>query len=228
MKAIILAAGNGIRMRPLTDILPKPLLTVGRKALLDHLVAEFPKEVDELIVVTRHLGQKIENFCGASFHGRPVTYVSQPSNIHGTFSALKICESLIKKNERFFVFYADDLLSGKVIKECLKYPYAIVASEVAEPKNFGVIELNDDQTLKDISEKPEHPATNLVLTNALLLDTKIFRFNPLVNPNGERYLTHAVCELAKVEKIHVVTTNRWLPIGYPEDIARAEEFLRNS
>lgn len=226
MKAIILAAGNGIRMRPLTDILPKPLLTVGRKALLDHLVGAFPKDIDELIIVTRYLGDKINNFCGTKFHGRPVSYVNQPHNIHGTYSALKICEPLLKKNERFFVFYADDLLSSKAIRECLKYTYAIVASEVAEPKNFGVVELRDDHTLKGISEKPEHPSTNFVLTNALLLDTKIFRFDPPVNANGERYLTHAVCELAKAEKIHVVTTDRWLPIGYPSDIQRAEEFLK--
>lgn len=227
MKAIILAAGNGVRMRPLTDILPKPLLSVGRLTLLDHLVSKLPKEIDELIVVVRHLGEKIKNYCDTELRGRKVRLIDQPANVHGTFAAVKICEKLFKKNERFFVFYADDLLSSKSVKECLKYPYAIVASEVSDPGRFGVLELNSDGTLAGIIEKPEKPTTNLVLTNALLLDTNIFKYNPPVNANGEQYLTHALCDFAKENKVAVVKTDRWLPVGYPEDLKKAELFLKN-
>lgn len=227
MRAIILAAGNGIRMRPLTDILPKPLLSVGKLTLLDHLVSKLPVEIDELIIVVRHLGHKIKNYCGSEFYGRKVTYVDQPKDLHGTFAALKICEKLLKKEERFFVLYADDLMSPKSVKECLKYSCAIVASEVANPTNFGVLELNKDGTLSAILEKPEKSSTNLVLTNVLLLDAKILKFNPPINANGEQYLTHAVCDLAKEEKINVVKTDKWLPVGYPEDLKRAELFTKN-
>lgn len=227
MKAIILAAGNGIRMRPLTDVLPKPLLNVGKLTLLDHLVSKLPVEIDELIIVVRHLGHKIKNYCGLEFYGRKITYVEQPKDLHGTFAALKICEKLLKKGERFFVLYADDLMSSKSVKECLKYPYAIVASEVSNPTSFGVLELNEDGTLAAILEKPEKSPTNLVLTNILLLDTKILKFNPLINANGEQYLTHAVCDLAKEEKINIVRTNKWLPVGYPEDLKRAAVFIKN-
>ncbi len=225
MKAIILAAGNGIRMRPLTDVLPKPLLNVGKLTLLDHLVAKLPAEIDELVIVVRHLGQKIKNYCGPEFYSRKVTYVDQPKDLHGTFAALKICEKLLKKGERFFVLYADDLMSPRAVKECLKYKYAIVASEVANPTSFGVLQLNEDGTLAAILEKPEKSPTNLVLTNILLLDTKILKFNPPINANGEQYLTHAVCELAKIEKIYIVKTDKWLPVGYSEDIKKAELFI---
>ena len=226
MRAIILAAGNGIRMRPLTDVLPKPLLSVGKLTLLDHLVSKLPVEIDELVIVVRHLGHKIKNYCGPEFHGRKVTYVDQPKDLHGTFAALKICEKLLKKGERFFVLYADDLMSPKSIKECLKHKYAIVASEVSNPTSFGVLELNTDGTLAAILEKPEKSPTNLVLTNILLLDTKILKFNPPINTNGEQYLTHAVCDLAKEEKINVVKTDKWLPVGYPEDLKIAKQFLK--
>lgn len=232
MKAIILAAGNGIRMRPLTDILPKPLLNVGKLTLLDHLVSKLPVEIDELIIVVRHLGHKIKNYCGPEFYGRKVTYVDQPKDLHGTFAALKICEPHFAKasrggeDERFFVFYPDDLMSPKSVKECLKYKYAIVASEVSNPTSFGVLQLNEDGTLAAILEKPEKSPTNLVLTNILLLDTKILKFNPPINANGEQYLTHAVCDLAKVEKINIVRTDKWLPVGYPEDLQKAKLFVK--
>lgn len=213
-------------MNPLTDILPKPLLNIGKLTLLDHLVSKFPKEIDEIIIVVRYFGDKIKNYCTDNFYGRKVTYIHQPENINGTFAALKVCEKKLGKNERFFVFYADDLISNKAIKECLKYDVAIVASEVVDPKNFGVLELNNDGTLAGISEKPEKPQTNLVLTNTLLLDTKIFKFQPKINPNGEQYLTHAICDLAKIAKVQVIKTDQWLPVGYPEDINRAQLFLK--
>lgn len=226
MKAIVLAAGQGIRMRPLTEVLPKPLLTIGRLTILDHLVSKFPKEINELIIVVRHLGDKIKNYVGQEFYGRPVKFVQQPENVNGTYAAVKCCEKLLKPKERFFVFYADDLISKKAIKDCLKYQYAIVASEIVEPHRFGVLQLNADGALAGIIEKPEKPIGNLVLTNTLFLDKKILQFEPKVNANGEQYLTHALCDLAKIEKVQVVKTADWLPIGYPEDLKKAEKFLK--
>jgi bifunctional UDP-N-acetylglucosamine pyrophosphorylase/glucosamine-1-phosphate N-acetyltransferase len=190
------------------------------------LVAKFPKEIDELIIVVRYFHDKIRNYVGKEFYGRPVKFVQQPENIHGTYAAVKCCQKLFKSDERFFVFYADDLISKTAIKNCLKHKYAIAASEVVEPHRFGVLQLNDDGSLAGIIEKPEKPVGNLVLTNTLLLDRKILQFEPKINSNGEQYLTHALCDLVKTEKVQVIKTADWLPIGYPEDLKKAEAFLR--
>jgi len=77
MQCVILAAGKGTRLRPLTENCPKPLVEVGGKTLLDHIVGALPSSVDELIIVTGYLGEMIEAYCGTEFHGRKVTYVTQ-------------------------------------------------------------------------------------------------------------------------------------------------------
>jgi NDP-sugar pyrophosphorylase family protein len=77
MQCVILAAGKGTRLRPLTDDIPKPLVLVAGKSLLEHIVAALPSAVDELIIVHGYLGEQIKAHCGEFYFGRKVTYVEQ-------------------------------------------------------------------------------------------------------------------------------------------------------
>ena len=77
MQCVIIAAGRGTRMRPLTDTTPKPLLKVCGKAVLDHIVEALPTQITELIIVTGYLGEQIREHCGEEFYVRPVTYLEQ-------------------------------------------------------------------------------------------------------------------------------------------------------
>ncbi len=77
MQAVILAAGEGVRMRPLTLTKPKPLLEVLGKPLIRYATEGLPKEVTELIIVLGYRGEQIKAYCGTSFCGRTVTYVWQ-------------------------------------------------------------------------------------------------------------------------------------------------------
>jgi dTDP-glucose pyrophosphorylase len=106
MQCVILAAGKGTRLRPLTDNCPKPLVKVAGKPLLDHIVEALPTAVDELIIVVGYLGGMIEDYCGKEFHGRKVTYITQEEQ-KGTAHALWLCKDLIKG--RFLFLFADDL-----------------------------------------------------------------------------------------------------------------------
>jgi len=226
MKAIILAAGEGIRMRPLTLETPKPLLKVGGKPLLEHIVSRLPDAVDELILVVGYRGGQIKDYCGDNFLGKKTQYVRQEKQL-GTYHAVKLCEPLIEKNERFFVLCADDVHGKKGMENCLNFRYALLTAEVEDPRRFGVVRLNSDNSIVEIKEKPKNPFSNIVSTGFLLLDSEIFKYKADVQINGEYYLTDVLFKAMKDgHKIFAVKSSMWLPIGYPEDIKKAEEALR--
>lgn len=227
MKAIILAAGEGKRMRPLTLENPKPLLRVAGKCLLEHIVSCLPEEVEELIFVVGYLGEKIINYCGSHFLGRNVTYLWQEKP-EGNYAALKLAEPLIKEKEKFFVLYADDFQDKRAIRELLSYPRGLLVKEVEDPRAFGVVVLNPDKTVKTLIEKPIEPISNLASTGVFLLDKKIFSYSPPLHPiKREYFLSEAIAQMVQAgEKIFAITTQFWVPIATPFDLEKAEMILK--
>jgi len=222
MQCVILAAGKGTRLRPLTENTPKPLIQVAGQALLDRIVASLPSAVDELIIVTGYLEEQIKAHCGNEFHGKKVTYVTQLEQ-KGTGHALWLCKDLIKG--RFLFMFADDLHGPDDIARVVSYTRAMLTFTTDTPERFGIVVRHPDGTLAEIIEKPTHPPSNLASTGVMVLDEHIFDFKLTHETNGEFYLTDVVEQYAKQYPIAVVEQNLWIPIGYPEDIKKAEAIL---
>lgn len=222
MQCIILAAGKGTRLRPLTDNCPKPLVKVAGKPLLDHIIEALPSAVDELIIVVGYLGHMIREYYGSEYHGKKVTYVEQVEQ-NGTARALWLCKDLLKG--RFIFMFADDIHGKNDIARITSYSRGMLAKTSDTPERFGVIVRNPDGTLFQIVEKPTHPPSNLVSTGIMVLDDNIFKFEAKNPVNGEYYLTEVLEEYAKEYPVAVVEENFWIPVGYPEDITRAETLL---
>ena len=223
MQCVILAAGKGTRLRPLTDTTPKPLVKVLGKTLLDHIVSALPSSVDELIIVTGYLEEQIKAYCGGEFHGKRVTYITQTEQ-KGTAHALWLCKDLLKG--RFLFMFADDLHGAGDIARATSYTRSMLTLTTNTPEKFGIVVRHPDGTLAEIIEKPEHPPSNLASTGVMVLDDNIFKYDPYAKETkGEYYLTDVIEEYAKEYPIAVVEQTLWIPIGYPEDIAKAEQIL---
>lgn len=222
MQCVILAAGKGSRLRPLTEERPKPLVEVCGKPLLDHIVEAFPSAIKEIIIVVGYKGEMIREYCGDEFHGRPVTYIEQ-TEINGPAKALWLTKDLIKG--RFLFMFADDIHGEEDLARAVSYTRSIMSTTSQHPERFGVLVRNPDGTIADMVEKPEAPASNLVATGPMVLDKHIFDFEPESPINDEYFMPEIIMRYKESYPIAVVEEDLWLAIGYPEDIDRAEEKL---
>ncbi len=222
MQAIIMASGLGKRMLPLTLERPKPLIKVSGKTIIEYVLDALPEEIDEVIIVVGYKSHMIQEHLGDSYNGLPIRYVFQWMQA-GTAHALSIARPFITGT--FLLLNADDILGAKALKEAVKYPLAILAAPHAEPQKFGVIKKREDGTMESIIEKPENPPTNLVSTGAMVLDERIFGYEAPRHEKGEYFITDPVSSLAAEYPMVVIEEPIWIPVGCPEDIAKAEALL---
>jgi UDP-N-acetylglucosamine diphosphorylase / glucose-1-phosphate thymidylyltransferase / UDP-N-acetylgalactosamine diphosphorylase / glucosamine-1-phosphate N-acetyltransferase / galactosamine-1-phosphate N-acetyltransferase len=222
MQCVILAAGKGTRLRPLTDERPKPLVHVSGKPLIDHIVSALPSSVDEIIMVVGYKGDMLKEYCGEEFHGRKVTYVTQEVQ-NGTARALWLCKDLL--HGRFLFLFADDIHGKEDLARATSYVRALLVASVDTPEKFGIVVRNPDGTLGLMIEKPIHAPSNCASTGAMVLDDHIFEFDPERPLNDEYYLTEVIERYAQKYPIAVVEQQLWIPIGYPDDIVKAETIL---
>lgn len=224
MQCVILAAGKGTRLRPLTERTPKPLVEVAGKTLLDHIVGALPSAIDELIIVTGYLGEQIRQHCGEEFYGRKVTYVNQTEQ-NGTAKALWLCKDFIKG--RFLFMFADDIHGQDDLARAVSYSRSLLVAQVPNPEKFGIVVRRPDGTLSSMVEKPKHAPSNCASTGAMVLDENIFSYEPEESKTikGEYYLTEVIERYAKDYPVAVVEQSTWIPIASVEDVEKANQLL---
>ncbi len=225
MKAVILAAGRGVRMMPLTENTPKPLLKVNSRALIDYTIDLLPKEVSEIIVIVNYLGDQITNYLTKNYPSLKFKFIWQ-KDLSGTYKAVELAKQYLQ-GEKFLVLFSDDLHSKSAVAKLAKYDLGIVVAEAEHPERFGVVNLKKNNEIESIEEKPTKPKSKLVNVGVHILDSRIFDYIPKPHLNGEHYLTDAIAIMLKDFSFVAITTDFWVPIGYPEDLTRAEEVLNS-
>lgn len=225
MKAVILAAGEGKRMRPLTDDIPKPMLKILGQPLLEHILDALPKAVDEVVVVVGYRAGQIKQHFGDTFGRFRIQYVIQEKP-EGTAKALFLCRELLG-DERFLSLYADDLHGKTDLEALLAHPLSVLVKHAEHPERYGVVTVGEGNKITRIVEKPEKPKSDLIVTGPAVLDERIFSIELPRHASGEYYLAEAIGELVKNHPVIAVTQSFWVPIGYPDDIKKAEDALRN-
>ncbi len=224
MKAVIFAAGEGKRLHPLTLERPKPLVEVLGKPLIQYTWEVLPAVIDEVIVVIGYKKEMMRAFLGDEFMGKKVTYVEQLEPL-GTAHALKLCKPHLENEEKFLLMYADDIHGKEGVAKLVEYDMALLVSFVDDPRSFGVVVPNENGTIKNIEEKPEHPKSNLAVTGVYVLNPGIFDHEVSHTHKGEYYLTDMIERYIHSNPMQIVESDLWLPVGYPHDIKRAEEIL---
>ncbi|MCX6762433.1 MAG: sugar phosphate nucleotidyltransferase [Candidatus Moranbacteria bacterium] len=219
MQAVILAAGKGTRMRPLTYDIPKPMLPIKGRPVLEHTLSFLPEEIDEVIIVINYLGKHIKKHFGEEWEGRKIKYAFQ-KELNGTGGALHTCKNLVK--EKFLVVMGDDLYYKKDLEKMLGEDLAILAQEVDDPSRFGVLKTDEKGKLIEIVEKPKMEGTGLVSTNAFILNKKFFDYDLVPVSDTEYGLPQTLAVMAKDYPVKVMRTTHWMAVGRPEDLEKAQ------
>jgi bifunctional UDP-N-acetylglucosamine pyrophosphorylase/glucosamine-1-phosphate N-acetyltransferase len=236
MKAVILAAGEGVRLQPITSTRPKHLIKVGGKPILEHcLNAVKTSGIEEALIVIHYMGDAIRQYFGdGKKFGLKIEYVEQKA-VLGTGNAVSLVEPHIK--DEFLLVYGDLLFSADAVKNVIdshkkEKPAATMAVvPVENPEDYGIVELEDEKYVKRIVEKPKHEEAPSNLANAgiYVFSTEIFDKVREISASarGEWEITDAISQLSKEKKTVLavkISQDDWIDIGRPWDLLEANRW----
>ncbi|WP_456471940.1 bifunctional UDP-N-acetylglucosamine diphosphorylase/glucosamine-1-phosphate N-acetyltransferase GlmU [Methanocaldococcus sp.] len=220
MDAIILAAGRGERLKPLTNNRPKPLIPIAGKPILDYIIEKVYDIANNIYVIVKYKKEKIvERYKDYE----KIEFLEQ-REIDGTGEALLTAKDYV--SDEFLVINGDIIFEDN-LNEFLKYKYAIAVKEVKNPKNYGVL-LVENNIIKDLEEKPENPKSNLINAGIYKFDKKIFNILERINlsKRGEKELTDAIKILIKEEEVRAIKLKGfWNDIGLPWHVLEANKYF---
>ncbi len=174
-QAVILAAGEGQRLRPFTVNRPKVMLFIAGKPILQYAIEALVQKGirDIALVVGYHKEQVLDYFGSGESLGVDLTYVNQDRQL-GTAHALAQAKEAIKDD--FLVLPGDNLIAADTIDRFTDVePEAVLVKKVDNPMRYGVVTIQRG-TVKEIQEKPEEAASHLVSTGIYAFSRAIFDF----------------------------------------------------
>ena len=225
MKAVILAAGEGIRMRPFTYRTPKPMARILGQTIIEHNINQLPDAVTEIVLVVRYLKEQIMDYFGNKFGGRKVHYVELDACL-GTGDALFRCKDLL--TERFLVLMGDDMYTKREIEELFRAgDNALLVKKIDEPFAGGSIIVDESGNLLRIDEGVHTEGPSLLNAALYVLTPDIFKYDLVSIKDGKEFgLPQTLVEMARLHPVRLVHTRDWIQITTMDDLKRAEGILR--
>jgi glucose-1-phosphate thymidylyltransferase len=236
MKSVILAAGEGTRLRPLTEDKPKGMVEVDGQPIITHCLEQLADlGTDEFILVVGYMKEEIIEHYGDAFEGIPITYTHQREQ-KGLAHALLTVEDHI--DDDFMLMLGDNIFSAN-LQDVIRRQQedradaAFLVEEVPweNADRYGVCETNPYGEITDVVEKPDDPNSNLVMTGFYTFSPAIFSACRLVQPSnrGEYEISEAIDLLIRSGRtIDAIPIDGWrIDIGYPEDRDEAEQRLES-
>lgn len=235
MQAVVLAAGKGTRLRPITDDKPKALVEVDDRPIIEDVFDNLLEiGADELIVIIGYLKEQIMDRYGDSYKGVPITYAHQSEQL-GLAHAILQAKPHVEND--FMLMLGDNVFRANLAdvvnrQQEDRADAAFLVEEVPyeEASRYGVLDTNEYGEIIEVMEKPDDPPSNLVMTGFYTFTPAIFHACHLVQQSdrSEYELPDAIDLLLQSGRtIDAIRMNGWrVDVGYPDDKDRATEWLQ--
>jgi UDP-N-acetylglucosamine diphosphorylase/glucosamine-1-phosphate N-acetyltransferase len=236
MKAIILAAGEGLRCRPLTLTRSKVMLPIGNRPILEHVIDSLEKNgITEIILIVGYKKERIMDYFedGLNF-GVEIKYVEQKAQL-GTAHAIKQAKNLIDpENSEFLVLNGDNLVEPKTIADLLhnyEGDASLLTVRMEDTAGYGVV-LKEKKRVTQILEKRPGDLSRIVNTGIYIFTPQVFETieKTPISENGEYAITDTLQYMIDEGKIvtSVPTESKWLDAVHAWDLLKANAIVLNS
>jgi len=222
MKCVILAAGEGKRMHPLTYTRPKVMLPVANKPILEwNLLNAKDANLKDFIFIVGYKSDMVRNYFG---NGKKwnvnIEYINQGKPL-GTAHAIGIVEKFV---DSFLVLSGDTIFGKQDIKNVAKKEMSIGLIEADNTEEYGIVETKDKKVIK-IYEKIEEPFTNIINAGIYNFNKNFFDFisKTKKSPRGEYEITDSINMHLKEGKMEGIFLKEWKDIVYPWHLLDANE-----
>jgi dTDP-glucose pyrophosphorylase/CBS domain-containing protein len=223
---VIMAGGKGSRLEPFTKILPKPLIPVNEKPIIEHIIQRFTDiGCDDFYLTVNYKARILKAYFEELSPNYTVSFIDEPEPL-GTAGSLKFLKGKISKP--FFVTNCDIIIKSDY-KELYdyhvtnNYDLTLVAATKEYTIPYGTCVLNDNGTLSHVNEKPKYD---------FLINTGLYILNPdilgLIPKNNFFHITHLIDKLKNMEKkvgIFPINDERWIDVGQWHELNKAESLL---
>ncbi len=233
MKAIIPVAGAGTRLRPHTYTQPKPLIPVAGKPIIaliiDQLIAV---GVDEFVFIIGYLGEKIRNFVEETYPDLDTAFVNQVER-KGLGHAIWTARSIFDKESEIIIVLGDSIIDGDFEALMKRDQSVLMIKKVAEPRSFGVVEMDDNGRILRMVEKPKIPKSNMAVVGVYkikevtqLLDALQYNIDNDIRTHGEYQLTDGLMRIiSQGAHIGTMKVDNWFDCGQKEVLLRTNKTL---
>lgn len=230
MKAIILAAWEGSRLRPLSNTKPKPMIKIFWKNIIEHNLESIYKYLDEIIIVVKYKKEIIMDYFKDNFKWVKITYIEQWDD-KWTWAAIRWIQMETDKKSPILILNWDSIFSTSDLEKIvnLQWYWALV-KKVDDPKKYGIFKQNQEWFATEIIEKPDVFVWDLANLWVYKFDTSIIEIskNIPLSKRWEYEITDSINDFLKQEKFKLIEVDwDFIDVGYPWHILIANSHFLN-
>ena len=224
MKVIILTAGKGSRLYPLTENKPKSLVLIKNKPILEYIIENLPDELDEIILITEYKEQKIRDYVKRLKINKKMQLIKQ-GELGGTWGAIISAKNIIRDGEYFVTLNGDDIYDKEDIRKFITNKILYGVSKSLMPKAYYDTTVSKQGNLEGFKHQKEPLSLINATAGIYTLNKEILNLESISVGGNEHGIPQTLLKNKENYPAKIIEINNWIQINTKEDLKKAERLL---